>query len=338
MKIAITGATGFLGSNLTNSLQAAGHTIHALVRDEQKMKGLINPDLFVVADINDHEALTRIFSGVDVVIHTVSNFRVVKGTEESYYQTNQKGTESALAIAEACGVKRFIHTSTIGVHGDVKQTPANEDSPLNPGDLYQSTKLLAEQACHKYAAKGASAGDMEGQIDGNMEVVIVRPTSQYGPGDLRMLKMFRMIQKQRFVLIGQCRENFHAVYIDDLVGGYQRILETKDLNGQIFFIGGERYSSLQEYIDTAARALGVKKPRVRVPYWPVHFAGWLCELVCKPLGIEPPLHRRRVKFFKNNRAFNISRAKRILGYSPQVDLDAGMRRTVDWYRAEGLLD
>ena len=138
MKIAITGATGFLGSNLANSLQLAGHTVHALVRDEQKMEGLIEPDLYVVADINDHDALTKLFTGVDAVIHTVSNFRVVKGTDESYYQTNQKGTESALKIARVCGVKQFIHTSTIGVHGDVKETPATEDSPLNPGDLYQS--------------------------------------------------------------------------------------------------------------------------------------------------------------------------------------------------------
>jgi dihydroflavonol-4-reductase len=326
MKIAITGATGFLGSNLTKTLQSEGHTIHALVRDEQKMEGLIQPDFFVTADINDHDALTKLFTGVDAVIHTVSNFRVVKGTDESYYQTNQQGTESALKVAKACGVKRFIHTSTIGVHGDVKHTPAKEDSPLNPGDLYQSTKLLAEEACRKYVEEGG------------MEVVVVRPTSQYGPGDLRMLKMFRMIKNQRFLLIGQCRENFHAVYIDDLVRGYQRILETSNLNGQIFFIGGERYVSLQKYIDTAARVLGVKKPVIRVPYWPVHFAGWLCELVCKPLGIEPPLHRRRVKFFKNNRAFNISRAKRVLGYAAQVDLDEGMRRTVDWYRSEGLLD
>lgn len=326
MKIAITGATGFLGSSLTKSLQLAGHTIHALVRDEQKMIGLIEPDYFVVGDINDHEALTKLFTRVDAVIHTVSNFRVVKGTDESYYKTNQAGTKSALKMARDCGVKRFIHTSTIGVHGDVKHTPANENSSLNPGDLYQSTKLLAEEACHKYAEEGA------------MEIVIVRPTSQYGPGDFRMLKMFRMIKHQRFLLIGPCREYFHAVYIDDLVRGYQCILDTKDLNGQIFFIGGERYLSLQEYIHTVARALGVKKPYIRVPYWPMYFAGWLCEVVCKPFGIEPPLHRRRIKFFKNNRAFNISKAKRVLGYAAQVELDEGMRRTVDWYRSEGLLD
>ncbi|MBT5032327.1 MAG: NAD-dependent epimerase/dehydratase family protein [Proteobacteria bacterium] len=290
------------------------------------MKGLIEPALFVVGDINDHKALIELFTDVDVVIHTVSNFRIVKGTDESYYQTNQKGTESALQVAQVCRVKRFIHTSTIGVHGNVKQTPAKEESPLNPGDLYQSTKLLAENACKAVAAQG------------KMEVVVVRPTSQYGPGDLRMLKMFRMIQNQRFLLIGRCRENFHAVYIDDLVRAYQCILKTPDLNGQVFFIGGERYLSLQEYIDSAARALGVKKPGLRVPYWPVHFAGWLCELICKPLGVEPPLHRRRVKFFKNNRAFDISRAERVLGYVPQVDLDEGMRRTVKWYRAQGLLD
>ena len=326
MKLAITGASGFLGSNLMKGLAADGHEIHAFVRDKGKLAGLQEPVKSVQGDITDRDALNEAFNGTDIVIHTVSNFRMVKGSDESYYQTNHQGTVAALEVARECGVKRFIHTSTIGVHGDVKQTPATESSPFNPGDLYQETKLLAEHECRAAAERG------------EMEVVIVRPTSQYGPGDMRMLKMFRMLQKGRFLLIGRCMENFHAVYIDDLVQGYRQIIDTPGLNGEVFFLGGSDYVSLQEYVDTAADALGVNRPGIRLPYWPIHFAGWLCEILCKPFGLEPPLHRRRVKFFKNNRAFDISHARQRLGYSPQVDLAEGMARTVGWYREQRLLD
>jgi len=86
-----------------------------------------------------------------------------------------------------------------------------------------------------------------------------------------------------------------------------------------------------------AREVGGRPPRVHWPVWPVWAAGALCELVCVPLGVEPPLYRRRVDFYRKSRAFDISRARAELGYNPAVSLQEGIRRTADWYRAQGLL-
>ena len=324
--IAVTGATGFLGSHIVERLLTDGCRVRILARELEKaarFKGRV--ECIVYADICDREALAELFDGVEKVIHLVSNFRVVKGTPDSYYQTNHLGTVAALETAECCGVSRFVHCSTIGVHGDVAVSPAAEDAPFNPGDLYQETKLLAEDACREAMGRN------------RMEVVIVRPASQYGPGDLRMLKMFRMINKGQFVLVGQCRENFHAVYIDDLVEGFCLVLNQEGIGGEVFLLGGDKYDSLQNYIDTAATVLGVPSPRLRLPYWPMYWVSWLCEVICMPLRLEPPLHRRRVKFFRNNRAFDISKARECLGYHPQVSLEDGMQRTVTWYRQQGLL-
>lgn len=324
--VAVTGATGFLGSNIVERLLAEGWRVRILARDPARATRFTGrAEGIVYGDICDREALFELFNGVDIVVHLVSNFRVVRGSPESYHQTNHLGTVAALETAERCGVRRFVHCSTIGVHGDVAVSPASEDSPFNPGDLYQETKLLAEEACRQAMQRN------------RMEVIIVRPASQYGPGDLRMLKMFRMINKGHFVLVGACRENFHAIYIDDLVQGFWLVLNKEGIGGQVYLIGGEKYVSLQEYIDTAASALGVVPPRLRLPYWPMYGLSWLCEICCKPFGLEPPLHRRRVKFFRNNRAFDISKAQAQLGFKPQVDLDEGMRRTVTWYREQGLL-
>lgn len=324
--IAVTGATGFLGSHVTTRLLDEGCRVKILARDPQKAKSFENRVADIAyGDITDRDVLKRLVDGCDTVVHLVSNFRVVKGTPESYQATNVTGTECALDAAEAAGARRFVHCSTIGVHGDVKSTPATEESPFNPGDLYQQTKLEAEYACR------------DKMQHSTMEIVIVRPTSQYGPGDLRMLKMFQMLARGRFFLIGPCTANFHAVYIDDLVDGFWKVITTPEIAGEAFFIGGPGYVSLQEYIDTAAAAVAAKPPRIRLPYWPVYAAAWACEGLCRPWGLEPPLHRRRVRFFKNNRAFSIAKARERLGYDPQVDLAEGMQRTVAWYRKQGLL-
>ena len=138
-------------------------------------------------------------------------------------------------------------------------------------------------------------------------------------------------------MLGPGRENFHAVYIDDLIDGFIQVGFTPGLGGETFIVGGPSYLPLADYVATAARAVGATPPRIRLPYWPVYAASAICEGICVPLRIEPPLHRRRVRFFRNNRAFSIQKARDRLGYTPRVDLDEGMRRTVDWYRAHGHL-
>jgi dihydroflavonol-4-reductase len=324
--VAITGATGFLGSHLSERLLAEGCRLRVLARDPAKAGFLEDRvDAVITGDIADPAPLAELARGCDTFVHLVSNFRVVKGSPESYKRVNVEGTRVALKAAAEAGVRRFVHCSTIGVHGDVAVSPADENAPFNPGDLYQETKLQAEQACRQAMA------------DTDMEIVIIRPASQYGPGDLRMLKMFRMLQAGRFVMIGPCQAHFHAVYIDDLLDGFWRAMTQPGIGGETFLVGGPRYVTLEEYIQTAAEAVGAPPPRVRLPYWPMHFAAWACETLCRPLGIEPPLHVRRVRFFRNNRAFDIGKARRILGYEPRVDLGQGMAATVAWYREQGLL-
>ncbi len=324
-KVAVTGSTGFLGSHLVNALCSQGVTVNALARDPDKARDLPQHVHTVIGDICDSSALESLVEGCDWVFHTVSNFRTASGPPESYEAINVDGTRRLLATAQAAGVKRVIHVSTIGVHGDVASTPASEDAPFNPGDLYQETKLESE----KLASAVADSGEME--------VVIVRPCSMYGPGDLRMLKMFKMISKGTFFKVGPCRENFHAVYIDDVVDGVLSAATTPGISGEVFILGGPSYMPLEEYIDTAALAVDSPKPRIRLPYWMLFSAAWLCEKLFVPLRIEPPLHIRRVRFFRNNRAFSISKARQHLQYEPKVSLADGMRRTVAWYREQGLL-
>jgi len=325
-RIAVTGATGFLGSHLCERFITDGDDVHVFIRDIKKSasyKG--RAAKIVVGDITDENAMADLMLGADIAVHLVSNFRVASGSSESYHKINVEGTKNALTAARAAGVKRFVYCSTIGVHGNVKESPATEDSPYNPGDLYQETKTEAEKFCLDEAKKGG------------MEIVVVRPTSMYGPGDMRMLKMFKMLAKRTFFTVGPCQENFHAVYIDDVVSGFLKAMTIPGISGQVFFIGGAEYVTLKEYINTAAKGVGAPPPFLHFPYWFFYGAAVICESICVPLRIEPPLHRRRVRFFKNNRAFSIEKARNILGYEPAVSLEEGMKRTVAWYKENGFL-
>lgn len=325
--VAVTGATGFLGQHLTEALLASGYRVSILARSAEKaeqFRGRVQR--IVIGDINDHAAVGELVQGAHAVIHLVSNFRTASGPPASYYSINLDGTRTTLDAARAAGVKRFLHCSTIGVHGHVQATPADESSPYNPGDLYQLTKMQAEQLCLAHAGDGTG-----------MEMVILRPCSMYGPGDLRMLKMFRMLEKRTFLMLGPCRENFHAVYIDDVVDGFMRALTASGVDGETFILGGPEYVPLRDYVAASAQAVGAPLPWLKLPYWPFFAASAVCEAVCVPLRIEPPLHRRRLRFYANNRAFSIQKARNLLGYAPAVSLQEGLARTVTWYREHGYL-
>lgn len=150
-----------------------------------------------------------------------------------------------------------------------------------------------------------------------MEVAIIRPCSLYGPGDLRMLIMFRMLKKRTFFLVGPCKENFQPLYIDDALSAFRTALTSIEGKDQIVIVVGEdSYPPLKKYIKTTSEAVGAPIPWLKFPYWFFYSAVVVCESVFVPLGKEPPLHRTRVKFFKKDRAFNTQKAAKVLGFRP----------------------
>ena len=279
----------------------------------------------VLGDLADGTSLASACSGIDVVYHIAATYRTAGQRAATYRAVNAHGTRALVDAAIAAGAKRFVHCSTVGVHGHVERPPANEDSSLAPGDIYQITKLEGERL-----ARSAGRG-------GAIELVVVRPSAIYGPGDTRFLKMFRGIAARRFPMLGDGAVCYHLVYIDDLVEGFRLCGETPAAAGRTYVLAGPRYTTLAELVRLIAEELNVRPPRWRFPVWPAWVAGALCEAACVPFGIEPPLYRRRVDFFTKNRAFDTARAQRELGFAPSVDLVEGIRRTAAWYQEQGLL-
>ena len=168
-----------------------------------------------------------------------------------------------------------------------------------------------------------------------MEVVIARPTGIYGPGDRRLLKLFRGVARRRFVVLGRGRIYYHLTYIDDLVEGFRLCGEVPAAAGRTYILAGGEVTTLNELSASSPRRRACRRRRCTCRCGRSGPPAPLCEAVCAPFGIEPPLYRRRVDFFTKSRAFDISRARAELGYAPQVGLREGIRRTLAWYKSSG---
>lgn len=324
--VLVTGATGFTGGHLARYLHGRGHAVRAFVRDPNRGQHLASQGISLEAgDLRDAGALQRAMRGVDVVYHIAALYREAGLADSVYFDVNAHAVGTLIQTAAAAGVRRVVHCSTVGVHGGVEHPPANEEAPLRPGDVYQRAKVEGERIARDAAARH------------RIEVVIARPSGIYGPGDRRLLKLFRGVARRRFVVLGSGRIFYHLTYIDDLVEGFRLCGEVPGAAGRTYILAGGEVSTLNELVALIASEAGVPPPRARLPVWPFWLAGAACEAVCAPFGIEPPLYRRRVDFFTKSRAFDISRARAELGFNPRVGLREGVRRTLEWYRAAAWL-
>jgi nucleoside-diphosphate-sugar epimerase len=325
-RVLVTGASGFTGSHLCRHLAAAGFTVRALVR-KASSRALLEGIPFepVEGDLRDPDSLQAACAGADAVYHIAALYREGGTSRREFWEVNVEGTRRLLEAAATAGVGRFIHCSTVGVHGHIEHPPANEEAPLAPGDDYQESKLAGEQLASAF-----------GQQHG-LPVVVLRPAGIHGPGDRRFLKLFRWIERGRFILFDGGRALYHLTYIDDLCRGILLCGTHPAAAGRTYILAGPEYTTLAELCRRIAAAVGVAPPTIRLPSAPLWLAGAVCELLCRPLRIDPPLYRRRVDFFRKSRAFSIERARRELGYEPQISLDEGLRRTAAWYREQGLL-
>ena len=327
MKVLVTGGTGFTGKALVKRLIDEGHEVVSLDYQE----GLKTDEIrswgakVVIGSVVDREVVARCMEGIDIVQHMAAAFRELDVPNSHYDEVNVGGTRIVLEEAFKVGVKRFIYTSTCGVHGNVDNPPADENSPIQPADYYQRTKYEAEPLVLEYHRKG-------------MPAVILRPAAIYGPGDPeRFYMIFRRVNKGFFPMFGSGKTTYHPLYIDNLVDALMLAMEPGKGDGEAYLIADEEYVEIETLVRKVARALGVEVKIPHFPVMPLVIAGHICEKLCKPFKITPPIFPRRVDWYRQNRAFNIAKAKRDLGYKPLIDLDEGLKRTGEWYRKEGFL-
>jgi len=322
--IVITGATGFVGTHLVHRMQKLGAEVRVLVRPGADLAPLRGERIeFFHGDLSDADSLKGLCKDVDQIFHLAATQQF--GLNETrFLEINAGGTQRLLDQAIQYGVRRVVLVSSGGIHRNDCGEPVREESPLRETNIYFKSKIEAE----------AIARDLFRNDPGCL--TIVRPGAVYGPGDFRLLKLFRAVTRGRFVMIGTGITRVHPVYIDDLIDGL--LQAGSDLGrGETFLLSGPDILPLQEWVGVIARTAGKTPPRWTIPAGPVLMAATLCESLCRPFGIVPPLNRRRLGFFLNHRSYDLTKARELLGYVPRISVEEGTRRTLEWYKFHGWL-
>jgi len=327
MKILVTGGTGFTGKALVKTLLDQGHKVTAMDYKE----GIKTRELqdwgaeVIIGSVTDRDIVRQCMQGVDVVQHLAAAFRELNVPESYYDEVNVDGTRTVLEEAQKQGVKKFVYCSTCGVHGNIENPPGGEDAPINPADYYQRTKYMAEPIVLDFNKQG-------------MPCTIIRPAAIYGPGDPeRFWMIFKRVKKGVFPMFGNGKTLYHPLYIDNLVDALILAMKPGVGDGEAYLIADEEYVEIEDLVSRVSKAMDLTVKIPHYPVMPVVIAGHICEKICKPFGIVPPIFPRRVDWFRQNRAFDISKAKRDLAYQPKVGLDDGLKKTAEWYQQEGYL-
>ncbi len=327
MKILVTGGTGFTGKALVKRLLDEGHHVVALDYKE----GLKTEELrewgaeVVIGSVTDREIVEKCMEDVEIVFHLAAAFRELNVPKSYYKEVNVGGTKNVVDVAYKYGVKKFIYCSTCGVHGNIDNPPGGEDAPIQPADYYQQTKYEAEPIVNEYFKKG-------------LKTVILRPAAIYGPGDPeRFYMIFKRVAKGWFPMFGRGKTYYHPLYIDNLIDAFLLSMEEGKGDGEAYLIADEEYVEIKDLVQRVGKALGIDVKIIHLPLTPLVITGYVMEAVCKPFKITPPIFPRRVDWYRQNRAFKIEKAKKELGYKPKIGLDEGLKRTAEWYKAEGYL-
>lgn len=317
--VAVTGATGFLGSAVARALAAEGAEVHALRRrssDPRALGGV--PVTWHEGDVADPASLRALVEGADWVVHAAGQLGADGVPERAYLAANVVGTHNLMQAARESGRSpRVLHLSSPGVLGPTA-SPVGEDAPHAPTTAYERSKAEAERVALAFAARG-------------LDVVLARPGFIYGPGDRHVLRLFQAIRRGRFFYVDGGRSLCQPTFVEDVVAGLLACLR-RGRTGEAYHLVGPRPVTFRELGETIAGALAVRPPRLSLPRWSAMAVAGGLEGIARASGLRAPLTRNGVAFFSQDRVVSCRKARDELGYAPASDIDDGVRRTVAWYQ------
>jgi nucleoside-diphosphate-sugar epimerase len=322
----VTGATGLVGGHVVEEACRRGLRVRALARPSADATLLRECGVEIIpGDMTDTLALRRASEGATMLVHAAAKVGDW-GPVESYRDVNVRGLENLLAAArEAGSLRKMVHVSSLGVYPARDHHGTDESTvPSTAGiDGYTLTKVEAEQVVRRH-------------IDENeLPAVILRPGFIYGPRDRTVLpRLLEKIKSGQFKFLGSSEKLMNNTYVGNLVSAIFLALENDAATGEVYNVTDGRLVSKREFVHTAAEMAGYKKPTGTVPLPVAKGLATAMEGVWKLLGKQeaPLLSGARIKFLGLNLDFSIAKARRELGFDPQIDFTEGMRRSIDWFR------
>jgi 2-alkyl-3-oxoalkanoate reductase len=324
MTALVTGAGGFLGSHLTELLVDAGERPRVLLRPGERVAAVAESDVDMrVGALSDRAALEQAVSGVDRVLHCAARTGPW-GPEREYQRTNVSGLETLARAALEAGVERFVHVSSITVHGNDVCGSADEGSPFreepNP---YSRSKVAGERLLGRLIR------------DEGAPVTIVRPGWIYGPRDrASFARLARMIETGRMTMVGGGENRLPLIYVRDAARGVLLASEAPRAERRSYLLVNDERVTQRDFVAAIAAELDAPMPTRRVPYGLALKLGRAAEAVARLARTRrpPPVMRYGIQLLGGDNRFIITRAREELGFEPLVDLAEGVRSSVDWYR------
>ncbi|MDP3968922.1 MAG: NAD-dependent epimerase/dehydratase family protein, partial [Nocardioides sp.] len=312
------GAGGVLGRALAARLRALGTEVVGVDLVADEASGTVAGDICTPGRWQDA------FAGVDAVLHTAATVSMVAPYDEAW-RVNVLGTRHVLDAAARHGVDRVLHFSSIAAFGNDYPDGVDETYPVRVTgrSSYGDTKAASEAVA--LAAHAA----------GETSVTVIRPADVYGPGSVWIREPLAMLRARRMVLPDGGRGTFTPIYVDDLVDGVVLALVTPEAAGQVFVLGPTQGVPCVDYFGRLAALAGR-----RIPSVPARAALPVLDVLggaMRRAGVRTEISRASAEFLNRPGSYSVAKARRLLGWEPQVDLDTGIARSAAWARETGLL-
>jgi dihydroflavonol-4-reductase len=324
--VLVTGATGFVGSNLVRALSQKGYSITCLVRKTSDTRALQKESVrLIIGNLDDATAIREVGRSIDTVYHLAGAIKAAN--RRQYFQTNQLGTRRLLeTLAEMNpGLNRFVHVSSLAAAGPcIDGQSRTEEQKPDPISWYGESKLAAEEEVLRFREV--------------FPVTILRPSAVYGPGDRETLLIYRMIRRGCLLTPGRHQRRFSLIHVDDLAAAGIRAGERDTPSGEIFFLSRPESYVWEEVGRAIALALGKHYRQVSLPRGIAVAAGLAGDLWAKTTGWPASVNSQKVKeLLEPCWLCDSTKAQTHLGFSPIIDLEDGIRQTARWYRSQGWL-
>jgi nucleoside-diphosphate-sugar epimerase len=317
MNILITGGSGFLGQHLARALLDQGHQVRLMGREMESARGLIDAGAQpIVADLRDRAATIAACAGADAVYH-VGALSAPWGRRADFYAINVGGTAAVLAGCRLHAVRRMIYVSSPSVVFDGRDHRNLTEAAPYPrrfASVYSLTKKLGEDLVN---------------AAGWCETVIVRPKAIFGPGDRSLLpRMIAAARQNRLPQIGDGQNLVDLTYVENVADALVRALDAKAATGKTYMITNDEHVRLWDVIRMVLRRLGISSNLRRVPLAAALVAASLMECRATLTGREPLLTRYSAAILGRTQTYDISAARRDLGYAPRISVADGIERTL----------
>jgi len=325
MRALVTGASGFIGSNLVDRLLAEGVRVKCLVRRGSDLTWLRDlPVTLVTGDFQESASLAQAVADTDLVFHVAGVTRAAR--RAGYFQGNYEATCNLLRACEDYGPpgQKFVFISSLAAAGPSSGSPLTEDLDPQPVSTYGESKLWAENAVLEFSRQHPAT--------------IIRPPVVYGPRDRDTLLLFKSLKRGLQVIPGRLAQRVSLVHVHDLVMGIWLAAGSHRTPGRVYYLCGDGHCDWQTLGEYLGRVLGRRFRTFHVPWWLMRLVALGGSLASQFTSTPTLMNLDKLREIRQTQWLcSNERAKAEIGFQPAVDLLTGLAATAAWYKEAGWL-